>query len=121
MLLIGLAGKLPALLLLSAGPFLPLGSGIRAGLRHWRDEESFGMWLAIGLIFVLGWLFAAIFWVTAHTSFLWADPARYVMPASVPLLWLIVKHGRPSTAAWSATYLVLVVLCVASPAFLLQS
>jgi 4-amino-4-deoxy-L-arabinose transferase-like glycosyltransferase len=121
LLLVGLAGKLPMLVVLSAGPFVPLIGGIRAGLRHWREEESFGMWLAIGLIFVMGWFFAAIFWVTEQTSFIWADPVRYVMPASVPLLWLVVKHGRPSPRAWATTYLILTVLCVLSPAFLLQS
>jgi 4-amino-4-deoxy-L-arabinose transferase-like glycosyltransferase len=121
LLLVGLLGTLPTLAILAVIPYAPLFGGIRPALRHWKDEEAFGLWLAIGLIFVLGWIFDAVFWVNDQTSFLYADPVRYVMPASMPLLWLIVRHGKPSTAAWSTTFLILAAFCFAPPTLLFQS
>jgi 4-amino-4-deoxy-L-arabinose transferase-like glycosyltransferase len=119
-LLVGLVGKLPVLVGVAILPYLPLIKSLRGALRHWKEEFAFGMWLSIALIFVLGWFFAAVFWVGEQTSLLWADPVRYVMPASIPLLWLVVRYGKPSVRAWSATFVILAVMCLAPPVLLLQ-
>lgn len=115
LLLIGMLGKLPIVAGLLFLPFVPLAGAFGPALRHWRDEDSFGLWLAAGLILVLGVFFAAAFWVNDQTSLLWADPVRYVSPAQVPLLWLVVKHGSPSRLAWSASFLILAATCVLMP------
>ena len=119
-LLVGLAGKLPVLLLGLLLPFVPLLPRFAAPVRRWREEEPLGLWLTVGLVFVLGWLFAAIFWVNEDTSLLWADPLRYVMVAQIPLLWLLVREGGPfETRAWALSLLILAALTLAMP-FLLQ-
>ena len=121
-LLVGLGGKLPILaigLLLPFAPLLPRLAASAAN-RRWRAEDALGLWMTVGLIFFLGWLFAAIFWVNEDTSLLWADPLRYVMAAQVPLLWLIMREGGPySTRAWSFSLLILALLTLVMP-FLLQ-
>jgi hypothetical protein len=101
---------------------VPLLPRLAAALsrRKWRAEDALGLWMTVGLIFFLGWLFAAIFWVNEDTSLLWADPMRYVMAAQVPLLWLILREGGPySTRAWTASYVILVALTLLLP-WLLQ-
>lgn len=62
LLLIGLVGKLPVLLVLLLLPFLPLLRGFAEPLRRWKEEEVSGLWLSVGLVFVLGWFFAGAFW-----------------------------------------------------------
>ena len=94
--LVGLVGKLPVMAGLLLLPYLPFADTLWRQLKRWREEEVFGLWLAIGLIFVLGWFFAAVFWVTDQTSLWWADNVRYVMPAEIAILWLIVRDdARP--------------------------
>jgi hypothetical protein len=119
-LLIGLAGKLPVLLIGLLLPFAPLLPHFRAPLRRWREEEPLGLWLTVVLVFILGWLFAAIFWVNEDTSLLWADPLRYVMVVQVPLLWLLVREGGPfPTRPWAVSLLILAALTLVMP-YLLQ-
>jgi 4-amino-4-deoxy-L-arabinose transferase-like glycosyltransferase len=119
-LLAGMLVTLPMLLALAAVPYLPFVPAIREAARLWREELASWSWLAIGLIFVTGWFLAAVFWVTAHSSPLWADPIRYVMPATIPLLWLVVRYGRHTVRAWSASFAILLVLALLPPALLLQ-
>ncbi|HYI21784.1 MAG TPA: glycosyltransferase family 39 protein [Candidatus Limnocylindrales bacterium] len=121
-LAVGLGGKLPILAIGLLLPFLPLLPRLAAAVanRRWRAEDALGLWMTVGLIFFLGWLFAAMFWVSEDTSLLWADPLRYVMAAQVPLLWLILREGGPySTRAWSLSFAILAVLTLVMP-FLLQ-
>lgn len=118
-LVVGLAGKLPVLLVGLVLPFVPLLSGFATPLRRWREEEPLGLWMTVGLVFGLGWLFAAIFWVNEDTSLLWADPVRYVMPAQIPLLWLLLRERGPfSTRAWALSLLILATLAIAMPILL---
>jgi len=118
-LAIGLAGKLPMLLVFLALPFVPLAPALRRALRNWRDEQALGLWMTVGLIFLLGWFFAAAFWVSERTSLLWADPIRYVAPAQVPLLWLIVRERQAfNTRAWALSLVILGLLLVAMPLLL---
>lgn len=107
-LAVGLVGKLPVMAGLLLLPYLPFVDILWRQLKRWREEEVFGLWLAIGLIFVLGWFFAAVFWVTDQTSLLWADNVRYVMPAEIAILWLIVRDdARPSLRRWAFCFAVL--------------
>lgn len=115
-LLIGLAGKLPVLVVGLTLPYLPLLRGFCRPLARWKEEEVSGLWLAVGLIFALGWFFTAAFWVVEQTNLLWADPIRYVAPAQIPLLWLLVRDGGPfSTRSWTISFLILAILCVYMP------
>ena len=114
--LIGLAGKLPILVVGLALPFLPLRAGLAASLRRPIGEDVLGLWLSVGLFFVLGWFFAGAFWVTERSNLLWADALRYVMPAQIPLLWLLVRNQQPAvTAKWIVSYLILALLALAVP------
>jgi hypothetical protein len=89
-------------------------------LKKWRQEEVFGLWLAIGLIFVLGWFFGAVFWVTDQTSLWWADNVRYVMPAEIALLWLVVRDdAKPSTLRWTICLVILFAMSMYPPIYYL--
>jgi hypothetical protein len=119
-LVVGLVGKLPVMAGLLLLPYLPFVDTLWRQLKRWRDEEAFGLWLAIGLIFVLGWFFAAVFWVNDQTSLWWADNVRYVMPAEIAILWLIVRDdARPSLWRWSICFAVLFAMSMLPPPYYL--
>jgi hypothetical protein len=119
-LVVGLAGKLPVMGGLLLLPFVPFLDVLWRQLKKWRNEEVFGLWLAIGLIFVLGWFFAAVFWVTDQTSIWWADNVRYIMPAEIALLWLVVRdQAKPSLWRWSICFGVLVAMALLPPPYYL--
>jgi 4-amino-4-deoxy-L-arabinose transferase-like glycosyltransferase len=119
-LAVGLAGKLPVMAGLLLLPYVPFVDVLWRQLKRWREEEVFGLWLAIGLIFVLGWFFAAVFWVTDQTSLWWADNVRYVMPAEIAILWLIVRDdAKPSLWRWSICFAVLLAMSMLPPPYYL--
>ena len=119
-LLVGLAGKLPVMAGLLLVPFVPFLDVLWRQLKKWRQEEVFGLWLAIGLIFVLGWFFGAVFWVTDQTSLWWADNVRYVMPAEIALLWLVVRDdAKPSTWRWAICLVLLFLMSMYPPIYYL--
>jgi hypothetical protein len=96
-------------------PFVPLLGGFRQSLREWKREDVSGLWLAVGLVFVLGWFFAGVFWVSEQTNLLWADAIRYVMPAQIPLLWLLVRDNQPQgTRRWAIAYGIMLLTTLAS-------
>jgi hypothetical protein len=118
-LAVGLAGKLPILAIGLVLPFLPLLRGFRQPLSEWKREDVSGLWLAVGLVFILGWFFASVFWVSERTSLLWADAIRYVIPAQIPLLWLLLRDGQAqSTPRWAATFAIMLVTVLISPLLL---
>jgi 4-amino-4-deoxy-L-arabinose transferase-like glycosyltransferase len=118
-LVTGLVGKLPILVVGLVLPFLPLLGGFRQSLREWKREDVSGLWLAVGLVFVLGWFFAGVFWVSEQTNLLWADAIRYVMPAQIPLLWLLVRDNQPQrTRPWATTFTIMLFTILASTYFL---
>jgi len=111
LLLTGLVGKLPIMLIVFVLPFLPFLRDLGGSFRRLRDEETSGLWLSVALIFVLGWFFAGAFWVTEQTSLMWADPVRYLAPAQIPLLWLLVRDtNTAATWKWAVSFLVLAAL-----------
>ncbi|MEP7360503.1 MAG: hypothetical protein ABI744_02880 [Chloroflexota bacterium] len=74
-----------------------------------------GLWLAVGLVFVLGWFFAGGFWVSEQTNLLWGDAIRYVVPAQIPLLWLLVRDGQPQrTRPWALSFAIMLATTVAA-------
>ena len=101
-------------------PFAPLVRSFVPAVRAWREEDAFGLWMTALLIFVLGAFFAATFWVTDQTNLLWADAVRYVAPAQVPLLWLLVRRGRASTLAWSMSFLILITMLLVPPSLIFR-
>jgi len=111
LLVTGLAGKLPIMLFVFMLPFVPFVRDLARSIRRLRDEETSGLWLSIALVFLLGWFFAGAFWVTEQTSLLWADPVRYLAPAQIPLLWLLVRDpGNAVTSKWVASFITLTVM-----------
>lgn len=109
----GLAVRLPVLLLSPLPVVAALAPELRRSLRAWRTEETSGLWLAAGLLFLLGWLFAAAFYVAEADPYYWLQPVRYAAPAQVPLLWIALRQsGRDFPAA---RWLLLAALLVAVP------
>ena len=112
----GLIARLPITAFFLLLPFVPLLGGFQASLRRWKEEETFGLWLMTGLIFVLGWFFSAAFWVGEESNIVSAYTTRYVMPAQVPLLWLLVRNRvLVSTWRWALSFLILGVLSMVMP------
>lgn len=119
-LLVGLVGKLPILIVGLGLPLLPFWRSLLAALRRWREEDTLGLWITAGLIVALGWFFAGVTWLNEGSAFIWPDPVRYVAPAQVPLLWLVVRERPlPSTRAWALMYAILAVLLVVMPYLLI--
>ncbi len=99
----GLAVRTPVLLIPFILPLAFFWPEIRDAIRMRHREDVSGVLLAIGLIFVLGLLFAASFYVYENDPYYWLQPVRYVAPAAIPLLWLVVAYsGRPfSWSRWA--------------------
>ena len=94
-LLTGLAEKVPWFLLIFlfyGGMFLP---ELRRSLRRVREERTSALWLAVGLVFVMGWIVSAFFWTVEHTPVWWHDNLRYVSIASPVLLWAAMREATP--------------------------
>jgi len=75
---------------------------ILAGAKRWRDETVSLDLLAILLLIVIGWLIAAAQGVYEHTNPWWGDPIRYVAPARVPLIWVVLRKGTAGPVRWIA-------------------
>jgi len=87
------------------------------------DEHYSGLWLAVGLTYVLAWIIAGILWVHERNPVFWVDQLRYVAVGTVPLFWLVVKDAdlgsvafRRKLAATLVVLLAVAVLGVSQPA-----
>lgn len=87
------------------------------------DEHYSGLWLAVGLTYVLAWIVAGILWTLERTPIFWLDQIRYVVLANPILLWLVVKDAKIETptfrrkyAAMAVVLLVIAVVLVSAPA-----
>jgi 4-amino-4-deoxy-L-arabinose transferase-like glycosyltransferase len=83
--------KAPFFLLFFLGYGLFLLPELRASVRRIRDEHESALWLAIVLMFMIGWLMSSIFWVAENSPLFWLDNRRYIVIAFVPLLWMALR------------------------------
>ena len=103
LLLSGLGGKAPwfiMLFLFYGGVFMP---ELRRSMSRLREHETSAIWLAVCLVFVIGWVVSSFFWTVEQTPIWWHDNLRYVVISSPVLLWLALreatilqKHGTES-------------------------
>jgi uncharacterized membrane protein YhaH (DUF805 family) len=89
----GVAYRAPLLLSLFAVPAAILWPEVRRSLRRWRDEHTSGLWLSMGLLYVLGLFFAAAYYSLMPSEYdqRRLDSLRYVTVGIVPLLWAAVR------------------------------
>src|SRR5581483_5976121 len=84
---------------------------------RWREEETSALWLAVVLVFVLGWLLTALLWpYEGFTPFL-LENERYVVIALVPLAWLALREATDAKG-WGALAVILLaasLLTLAAP------
>lgn len=97
MLLAAWAYKLPFFAFLLAPFVLILLPGIREGWRDVRREHESALWLAVGLVALLGWLLSGFFWTWERTSLFWSDNRRYLVIATLPLLWIALRPREGDT------------------------
>jgi hypothetical protein len=64
------------------------------------SEHDSGLWLAIGLPLALTLVIDSALWLYEQQFFL--HNVRYVSFVLVPLVWLLMRHVRPSKATWAA-------------------
>lgn len=115
-----LAVRLPfyaALFLFVGGPWL---TELRRTPKL-SDEHYSGLWLAVGLTYLLAWVISGIYWTLERSPVFWLDQARYVVIANVIVLWLVVKDADIRMPRFRRRYAALAaVWLVASTAVLAQ-
>ncbi|UCD92134.1 MAG: glycosyltransferase family 39 protein [Methanobacteriota archaeon] len=86
------------------------------------DEHYSGLWLAVGLTYLLAWVISGIIWTIERNPIFWVDQIRYVVMANVIVLWLVVKDAdiykpdfRKKFAAMASVFLVVSILVIAQP------
>lgn len=95
----GLRLRAPLMLAVLAPWVVLLWPEARRSLRRIRDEHTSGLWLSVGLVWLLGLLFAAAYYSmgpSRHEAYR-LDTMRYVIAGLVPLAWLLARE-----ADWSA-------------------
>ncbi|MEM3397256.1 MAG: glycosyltransferase family 39 protein [Thermoplasmata archaeon] len=65
-------------------------------LEFWKmkklEETNSALLLSIGLVYLIGMFFASAFWVFEHHPIFWFLIIRYVMPANISIIWLVVNY-----------------------------
>jgi 4-amino-4-deoxy-L-arabinose transferase-like glycosyltransferase len=94
----GLAGKFVPFVAFLALYFVPfLAEAIRGARRIRREEES-ALWLAVVLVFLIGWILASLYWtIEQFGGFWWTVHLRYLLIATVPIYWIAMRHRRGGT------------------------
>lgn len=72
---------------------LPFWPELRRSLARVREQRESAAWLAVGLVFLLGWVMAAMFWAAEDNALWWPDNRRYVVIAAVPFLLAALRHA----------------------------
>lgn len=69
--------------------FLP---ELKRSVKKVKDEYVSGMWMAVVLPFILGWIISTMLWTWEQYPVFWHDRQRYVIMALVPLLWIVMNE-----------------------------
>jgi hypothetical protein len=91
----GLAAKAPLIALCVAPFVVALWPEARRSLAKWRDEPTSALWLATGLVLLLGLFFAASYYSMgpSREDALRFDNMRYGLVAIVPLAWALARES----------------------------
>lgn len=73
---------------------LPFSLRLRHAIRAPRSERTDALWLATILPLVAGAIFTTSFYFTESRNLIDFDNIRYLTPAMVPFLWLVLPHWR---------------------------
>lgn len=73
---------------------LPFSLRLMAALRAPRTERTDALWLATLLPLLAGAIFTSSFFFTERRNLVDFDNIRYLTPAMVPFLWLVLPHWR---------------------------
>lgn len=71
---------------------LPLSLRVRGAVRAPRTEATGALWLAVLFPLVAAAVFSASFYFTEDRDLVDFDNVRYLTPALVPFLWLLLPH-----------------------------
>lgn len=85
-------------------PFLP--ESWRA-TKKIREEKTSALWLSVFLVWVTGWVIAAMFWTFEKSSLYWFDNHRYVVIGLLPLGWLLLTNADLHRASTRLRYVLL--------------
>ena len=78
------------------------------------DEHYSGLWLAIGLTYVLAWIISGILWTSERQPIFWLDMMRYVVMANPVILWLLVKDANVESVVFRRKYVATVAVLLAA-------
>ena len=78
------------------------------------DEHYSGLWLAVGLTYLLAWIISGIYWTLEHSPWFWLDQGRYIVVANVVVLWLVVKDADVRLPAFRKRYAAMAAVWVAA-------
>jgi len=56
------------------------------------EERNSALFLSIFLVYIVGMYFASAFWVFEHHPLFWFLIIRYVMPANISIIWLVINY-----------------------------
>lgn len=73
---------------------LPFSLRLRDAIRTPRNERTDALWLATLLPLLAGAIFTTSFYFTERRNLIDFDNIRYLTPAMVPFLWLVLPHWR---------------------------
>lgn len=86
------------------------------------DEHYSGLWLAVGLTYLLAWIISGIFWTVERAPLYWIDIARYTVIAGPALLWIVLRDANIDAkafgrkfAAMAGGFLLVLVVVLAQP------
>ncbi len=97
--------------------FLFLGAFWLRDLRRMpkvSDEHYSGLWLAIGLTYLLSWIISGILWTFERQPIFWLDMMRYVVMANPVILWLLVKDSDVGSSVFRRKYAATVAILLAA-------
>lgn len=104
-----LIAKIPLFLAFLAWYALPFLPESWKATKRIREEDTSALWLSIALLWIIGWIIAAMFWVFEGGPMYWLIHHRYVVIGILPLAWLIVREARVERASFRLRYVLVAV------------